>query len=138
VPRKVSIIGGGHGGLRSKALLRDPLDLRTNVGKTYHAHKLALRAHIGGDPSVPEEKLIDQAARLAVLADIAWGGLMRRCTLLKNGGLHPLFEAYIKATRDQRAVLLTLGIDRRAKDVPDLQTYLRQKAQEKQPEATDA
>lgn len=121
-PRKVSIIAGGQGGLRSTALLRDPLDLRTAVGKAYHAQKAELRAHVGGDPSLPQEKLIDQAARLAVLADIAWGALIREGSIVKGTALHPAFEAYLRATRDQRDVLRLLGIQRHAKQItlPDL------------------
>lgn len=124
-PRKVAIVG--HGGA-SKTLLRDPLDLRTVVGRAYHADKQALCAHLAGDPSLPEEKLIDQAARLGILADIAWGSIHRDGLFSKQGALSPAFEAFIKATRDQRDVLRLLGIKRRAKPVPTLEQYLQGKA----------
>jgi hypothetical protein len=124
-------------GLGSQALLRDPLDLRTAVGKAYHAHKAMLRSHVGGDPTPPQEKLIDQAARLAVLSDVAWSELARIGRLIKGDALHPAFEAFLKATREQRDVLRLLGLDRRKKDVPSLHDYLRQKGAQLQ-EIADA
>lgn len=108
-------------------LLEDPLDNRTRVGKTYRAQRAVLSAHVGGHPTHPQEKLIDQAVRLAMLTDIAWAELMRSKKLVTNGAVHPAFEAFLKASRDQRAVLIILGLKRRTKDVPDLQDYLRQK-----------
>jgi hypothetical protein len=130
-PKKVHITHGAG----SRALLKDPLDLRTVVGKAYHGQRSALRAHLGGTPTVPQEKLIDQASRLCVLADIAWGELMRVGRILQGEGLHPAFDAYIKATRDARAVLVTLGLKPHTREVPDLNTYLNQRPTE---ESTDA
>jgi len=135
-PKKVSILG--HGG-RSASLLRDPLDLRTRVGKAYQLQRAAFRAHVGGEPSLPQEKLIDQAARLGLLADISWGALARAGTVLRGNGLHPAFEAFLKATRDQRAVLVLLGIQRQPREVPDLKTYLEQRGKQPlQQESHDA
>ena len=105
-----------HHGVGS-ALLKDPLDARSKVGKEYLAHKATLATHVGGDPSTPQLELIDQAARLRVLTAIAWGELTRAKELIKNGVLHPAFEAFLKAARDQRAVLLTLGLKRHAREV---------------------
>ena len=98
-------------------LLRDRLDLRTKVGRRYQAHVEALSAHIGGDPTLPQVELIDQASRLKLLACIAWAELLRAGTVTKDTGLHPAFDAFLKASRDQRAVLGLLGIQRSARDV---------------------
>ncbi len=108
-------------------LLEDPLDNRTRVGKMYRVQRATLAAHIGGHPTIPQEKLIDQAVRLALLTDIAWAELMRSKKLVTNGAVHPAFEAFLKASRDQRAVLIILGLKRQTKNIPDLQDYLRQK-----------
>ncbi len=99
------------------ALLRDPLDRRSRVGRAYNEHKAALASHLGGDPSTPQLELIDQGARLRVLAAISWSELMRAKKLIKNGTLHPAFEAFLKAARDQRAVLLILGLKRHAREL---------------------
>jgi len=131
-PRTVVIKGPGTG---SKALMRASLDLRSTVGREYFRRLGELRAHVGGDPSVPEARLLDQAARLGLLVDIAWSALIQARTVLKSSsknGLHPAFEAFRKAATDERAVLQMLGIKRRAKDVPTVQEYIRQKQKEKE------
>lgn len=120
-------------------LLEDPLDNRTRVGKMYRAQRALLTTHIGEHPTLPQEKLIDQAVRLAMLTDIAWAELMRSKKLVTNGAVHPAFEAFLKASRDQRAVLIILGLKRQTKNIPDLQDYLRQKTIENdaQPQLTE-
>ena len=118
--RKVKYVGHGVG----SKLLKDPLDRRTRVGKAYQAHKQILAAHIGGDPTAPQVELINQAARIRILSAMAWSELMRARTLVKNGNVHPAFDAFLKAARDQRAVLEMLGLKRQARDVPLLKDVL--------------
>lgn len=120
-PKKVSILG--HGG-KSQALMRDPLDLRTRVGKAYAAHKQALAAHVGMEPTLPQQALIDQAARLSLLARIAWRELIDKGCFTQNGELRPAYDAFRNAIRDEREVLRLLGIERRQKTVPTLDEYL--------------
>lgn len=121
-PRKVLVTHAGG----SQALLRDPLDRRTRVGKAYRDHCQALAAHVGGDPTRPQAELIDQAARLALLAKIAWAELLRSGVFSGEGGQPaPALETWLKATRDQRAVLQLLGLERRSREL-DLQEYLQQ------------
>lgn len=112
-PHKVSIVHAGG----SRALMRDPLDLRTRVGKAYYKHKEMLRAHIGGDPSLPQEALIDQAARLALLEQFTWNQVMSAGVFDKKGALAPAYDAFIKAAREQRQVLVLLGIERKTKQL---------------------
>lgn len=121
-PHKVSI---GHGGT-SRALMYDPLDLRTRVGKEYHAHKQGLAAHLGGDPTVPQQSLIDQAARLNILSRITWAELTRNGVFTKNGALRPAVTAYIDATKHERDVLRLLGLQRHQKPLPTLDEYLKE------------
>jgi hypothetical protein len=120
-PHKVSI--QGHGGT-SHALMRDPLDLRTRVGKAYRLHMQALTEHVGGSPTTPEQSLIDQAARLRVLAAIAWREVSKKGCFGKEGALLPAVDAFRAAIRDERDVLRMLGIERRAKPLPTLSEYL--------------
>jgi len=103
-----------HG--RHRALLRDPLDARTRVGRAYAAQMVQYRQHLGGDVSVAQEKLIDQAARLGLLADIAWGELIRSGRLIKRGSVNAAFDPFLRASRDLRAILLVLGLKRHAKE----------------------
>lgn len=107
-----------HGGSRS--LLRDPFDMRTRVGRAYAMQQNALKTHVGGVPTVPQERLIDQAVRLGLLADIAWSALIRAGKVVNDGGQHPAFEAYLKATRDQRDIFKLLGITTHQRQVLDV------------------
>lgn len=124
-PRRVSITHGGD----SRVLLRDPLDRRTRIGKAYRDHCQALSAHVGGEPTRPQAELIDQAARLALLAKIAWAELFRGGVFVNGTGQPaPALETWLKAARDQRAVLQLLGLERRSRDVT-LSEYLQQTAE---------
>lgn len=105
-------------GARS-ALLTDPLDMRTQAGRALSAYRQALVAHVGGNPSTVELELIEQAARLAILARVAWAEVMES-KHLANGKVNPALEAYQRITRDQRAVFEQLGI-KRQQHVPDLE-----------------
>ena len=105
--------------------LHDALPICTRVGKAYHRHMEALRVHVGGDPSLPQVELIDQAARLAILARICWGDAIRNGVIRKDGSLAPALDGFLKATRDQRAVLEILGLKRQAKELT-LQKVLEQ------------
>ncbi len=102
-----------HGSQRR--LLRDPLDSRTRVGKAYAAQIAKYRQRLGGDVSVAQEKLIDQAARLGLLTDIAWGELMRTGHLVRKGNVNAALDPFLKASRDLRAILLVLGLKLHAK-----------------------
>ncbi len=72
--------------------------------------------YLGGDVNVVQEKLIDQAARLGLLTDIAWGELMRSGHLVRKGNVNAAFDPFLKASRDLRAILLVLGLKRHAKE----------------------
>jgi len=118
-PKKVSLI---HGGSSRKALY-DPLDKRTVEHRFCFERKKALLAHLAGDATVFEQELVEQEVRLAMLARIAWIAI-EQGNLLAEEGLAPAAEAYVRLTREQRAVMQLLGIQRRTKPVPTLETYI--------------
>lgn len=112
-PRKVHITHGGE-----SALLRGPLDGRSRLGKLYKAALLELRSHLGGDVTVPQSKLVDQAVRLGLLADLSWADVMQAPEgLVKDGTVNPSVDIFFKTSKHQRDVLGMLGLQRRAKDV---------------------
>ena len=119
-PKKVHILTGSQ----SRALLYGALDRRTQAGKQHVRQCAALAAHVGGDPTAAQLRLIDQAARLHLLGQMAWAELLRAGALVKKGRLAPAFEAYVKAARDERATLQLLGLERKARNVT-LQDVLR-------------
>lgn len=95
--------------------MKDPLDRRTRVGKAYNEHKALLRHHLGGDLTLPQESLIDQVARFAVLQQITWHGLMEIGVVAKDGSVSPCLDAFAKVAKEERALLILLGLKRKTK-----------------------
>jgi len=111
--------------LKSRALLRDPLDQRTVAGKFHREHVAMLTSDLGGDLSTAMATLVDQASRLHLIAKLGWNELVRTGLFdRKTGEAKPAYDLYLKTTRDERDVLRLLGLERRARPVPSLQTYL--------------
>lgn len=123
---KVAITTGGQ----SVNLLRAPLDERTRAGKAYRRHVQTLERHLGGDLTAPQSRLVDQAARLALIAELAWAQIRDGGVFNKKGDVRPALDAYHKAIREERAILQLLGIERRQKPLPDLQEYISKHGQE--------
>lgn len=123
-PKRVYITHAGG----SRALLKDPLDLRSTIGRAHRQFCEELSAHVGGDLSVPQARLIDHASRLRLIATIAWGELWRRGMFDGKGTPRPALDAFRRAAADERSVLQLLGIERREKPVKTLQDLLEGKA----------
>jgi len=123
-PKKVVLLHGNG----SRALKYADLDLRSTAGKAYVRTKADLTAHLGGEENVtaPQLVFIDHAARLHVLTRLAWDEI-ERAGAFKHGSPCPAFDVYRRVSADLRDVLRTLGLERRAKQVPDLDAYLRSK-----------
>jgi hypothetical protein len=117
---------------RNRSLLRDPLDRRTRVGRAYLGHIAALRAHVGGEAELtpPLARLVDQAARLALLSDLCWATLASSGPFSSTGDLVPAFAAYERAAAAEQRTLQLLGLDRRAKIVPSLSDIMAEIAAE--------
>jgi hypothetical protein len=86
-----------------------------------------LTSHIGGSPNAVQRTLIDHAARLRLLTRLAWDELSRSGAF-RGGAPTPANDAYRRAAADERAVLLLLGLERVAKEIPDLADYIKAKA----------
>lgn len=113
IPKRVKL----QTGISSSALRRGGIDRRTTEGRLLAADVLALRAHVGGDPSIAQQKLIEDAARLGLIGSIAWQRLMDAGTILRGDGLHPALEAFLKSSRDRRDVLRLLGLNRHTRPI---------------------
>lgn len=115
-PRRIFIEHGGS----SRAVRGEPLDLRSAAGKAYVAYRAEYRAHLGGEGlSAVEADLADMAARLKVLANVAYAGRL----FDRSGNPRPAFDAFMRAARDLRAVFELLGLKRRTKE-PGVDEYL--------------
>lgn len=114
---------------RVRVLLPGQLqDRRTRGYRLEAAHVAALVQHVGGDPSIAQRSLIDQAARLRLLTQLAWTEL-QRVGVFRDGEPRAAFDAYRRAAADEREVLRLLGLERRAQPVPTLDDYLRGEVQ---------
>jgi len=97
------------------------IDARTREGKTIIAARGALISAIGGDPTPQESILIDRVIFK-----------MLRCTLYEmatlqgktNGGSDHIYLAW---SNSLRLDLQAIGLDRKTKQVVDLEQYLAQK-----------
>jgi len=122
-PRKVHVLHAGG----TRVLLEAQLDRRTKLGKAYFQHVAALEAHVGGDLSPPQARLCDQAARLGLLAAMAWSELSQRGAF-HDGEPTPAVDTYMRAIGQERQVLLLLGLERATKQIT-LQDVLNGKAE---------
>lgn len=118
--KKVAVMHAGESALRRIDL---NLDLRTRAGKAHRAHVVALSAHVGPEPTVPQRSLIEQAARLRILAQIAWAELSSGGAFA-NGEPRAALDVYRRVAADERDVLKTLGLARKEKAIPTLEDYL--------------
>jgi hypothetical protein len=75
------------------------------------------KAHLNGDISAPVAKLLDQAVRLGLLANLSWGEITEAGALIQDGKPHPAIDIYLKVAKQQREVLVLLGLPHRAKDI---------------------
>lgn len=128
-PKTIKIVHA----LKSRAILRDPLDQRTRIGKLHRERVAALTSDLGGDLSVAQSILVDQASRLHLLAQLAWNHLTRVGLFNKRGDAVPAYEAYLRTISREADVLRLLGLERRSKPVPDLQSYLAARATDGDP-----
>ena len=115
-----------HGG--GSSLLNDRIDQRTRVGKAYTSYKAALVQHLGGEAAVtvPQRLLVDQAARLQLLVELAWAELRRKDAFSPDGAVAPAYEALIRSQRELRAVLEVLGLKRYEQSIPALADYIEE------------
>ena len=127
--RKITI--NGHGGT-GRTLLHGGLHRGSRVGRAYLARYTALVAHVGGAPSEVQRALCDQAARLHLLANLAYAELLRVGAFKPSGDVRAAFDAYRKAASDERDVLKMLGIKAEPAPVPSLADFLASREAESQ------
>lgn len=133
-PRKVFPVHAGA----AKVLRKGVIDRRGVLGQAYHGELLALRAHVGDEPSLPQARLIEQGARLHLLEAMAWAEVQASGRLIRTDGTaHPAIDVLLRTMRERREVLKLLGLKRKARDIPTLQDLLKKSAAKAQ-EATDA
>ena len=123
-PKRTYVTHGGH-----SALLKEPLDKRSALGRKYEAGLAELHQHAGGaDCTAVQSRLIDQVVRLGLLADISWTELLQS-GLIVEGAPAPAVNVFLQASRQYRDGLLQLGVERRSKNVT-LSSYLQERQEQ--------
>ncbi len=101
-------------------LSRENLDGRTKIARTLREIETTLVTALGGDPSPQEIMLIKRASVKAVRCS-----LVERHLLAVNADVsQSLRDDYLRWARELRSDLLALGLERRQRNVTDLQSYL--------------
>lgn len=112
------------------------IDGRCLAARTYRRALAELFADLGGEAalSFAERSL----ARRAVAFELWLGTVEARA--MRGEDVTAFMPVYSQATNTLLGLFRQLGIKRRPKEIPDLQTYLRQSATDPQPtqEGTDA
>lgn len=113
--------------------LESPRAKAPHIGYARSRQRDPIRSrHLGEGEEDKWASLVRHSARLELLATLAWAEVVRHGCLEEAPGA---FAAFLTAGRELREVLKLLGLERRAKPVPDLKTYLRTLAEKKAAEA---
>ncbi|MBU1222305.1 MAG: hypothetical protein KKA22_04000 [Gammaproteobacteria bacterium] len=120
-PRKIIMVHAGG----SAAFRTGIFDGRTKLAKLYKQHVAAIEAHLGGDLTPPQSRLVDQAARLALLTELTWAEIDKH-GVFKDGDVRPAVDSFLRTAQQERDVLRLLGIERRQKAIPSLDEYLKE------------
>ena len=112
----------------------DRIDGRTREGKALRFLEATLVTSLGGDPSAQEVALIQRAAFKLFRCGLLEKHLMTLETQVRKEGKplgslripEHLTKSYLQWSREARADLLALGLERRSRSVMDLKDYVRE------------
>lgn len=106
-------------------------DLPTDLRDALEADREALRLHLGGDPTVIEQRLIEDVLLMDVFVGSAleiirqWGPVNRRSKRMRHISLE-----LIRILEQRRKLLDTIGLARKAKDVDPIKALHERLARE--------
>jgi hypothetical protein len=106
---------------KARLLTLDALDGRTVAARAARDLARSITADLGGDDNVSaaQAELVRRAALLGAYLEDAEARWL--------AGDDVDVPAWLSAVDRQRRTLMALGLERKARPVPDLQTYLREK-----------
>ena len=112
---------------------------RTALGRELHAWRQSVVDDLGGDPSTAQRGLIDLAVRTKLLVDSvdAYVLAMPSPVNRQKRCLHPVVRERQSLVNQLQSLLRDLGLERKAKPVPDLTTYLAAKTAQTGAEGPD-
>jgi len=117
------------------------LDGRTTLAKQLGVWRADLIRDLGGDVSTQQAAIIDLAVKTKLLLDSIDAWLLTQPTLVnkRKKALLPVVRERQQLADSLARYLKDLGLERRQRDVQDLDAYLRERAAEKaaEPEPPD-
>lgn len=115
-----------------RALDTGRLDMRSEVGQAIKRLQTRLETDLGGADalSTQERILLDRIVKKVLIIEaLETYALSRRSIFKRNGEMiGALGRHYLSYTEALRRDLLAVGLQRRAKDVPNLEAYLQARA----------
>lgn len=120
---------GQHGAWSLKrALNTGRLDMRSEAGQAVKRLRAQLESDLGGADtlSTQEHLMVDRIVKKALIIEALESYALSRKTIFKRNGdlIGALGRHYLSYAEALRRDLLAIGLQRRAKDVPNLQDYL--------------
>jgi len=121
-PKKIFPVHGGA----SKVLRSGVLHAGGVLGRAFYDEVKGLTAHLGGDPTRPQARLIEQGGRLHLLEAMGWAEVLGAgCLIRPDGSPYPAVDVLLRVMRERRETLKLLGLKRHTKLVPTLQEVLQ-------------
>jgi hypothetical protein len=129
-----------HGAAMLTRVLRtvqiDSIDRRSQVGVALKRMRDELLDQLGGDVTPAQRYLIETAAKVRIIEMATADYILRQETLVTpEHNMVPIVTKYLATVGRLTDLLQTLGLDRKTKDVPDLDSYLVELEAEKRREA---
>ena len=117
-----------HGLYSFRAMLNgDGLDRRTSLYHAITEKEQELVSALGGDPSPQERAIIADTVKTMLYIGSLDNYLMQLKSLVRKGRVHAVLAERTRLGSHLRENLKSLGLERRAKPIPDLQKYLEEK-----------
>lgn len=117
-----------------RALNTGRLDMRSEAGQAIKRLQTRLETDLGGadNLSTQERLIVDRIVKKALIVEALESYALSRRTIFKRNGelIGCLGRHYLSYTEALRRDLQALGLQRRAKDVPNLQDYLQARARQ--------
>jgi hypothetical protein len=108
------------------------IDRRTTVGKQLARWRAELTSDLGGDEAIStaEKQIVDLAVRTKLMLDSIDAWILTQPTLIvrRTRSLLPVVKERVALTESLARYLTTLGLKRRARELPSLGEYLAAKS----------
>ena len=115
-------------GISLRRFLKVALDGRSVVTRMVNERASTFSAQLGNDLTPAQDRVVQQVARLGVLADAAWASVLQKGLLNDEGARTNALDTFLKVARAEREALNAIGLERRQKPLPSLGEYLATKS----------